>query len=223
MFSYQAVNKDEISCQECDRRIIEMTVTAIFLLSIPMTATTTKNLYTFEEYLQYDDPDNRYELVNGRFEVMTPPTFLHILICDLIRDVLKAEIDRLQLPLIATRETGIRTGLNKSRIADLCVLSKEQVMNSLSEAGICSEPPVLAIEVVSQESIKRDYRYKRSEYAATGVGEYWIVDPIEQQVTILVLDEGLYEESLFTDEQELISPTFAETKLTPQQIFAIDV
>ena len=189
-----------------------------------MTAIAKEHLYSFEEYLTYeDDLDNRYELVNGELEVMTPPTFLHILICDLIRDALKVEIDRLQLPLIATRESGIRTGYSKSRIADVCVLTKEQVMNSLDAAGICDAPPVLAIEVVSQDSIKRDYRYKRSEYAASGVAEYWIVDPLERQVTILVLDEGLYEETVFTDEQELTSPTFTEIKLTPQQIFATEV
>ena len=189
-----------------------------------MTATTTKDLYTFEEYVKSEsDPDNRYELVNGRLKVMTPPTFLHILICDLIRDALKAEIDRLKLPLIATRESGIRTGVNKSRITDICVLSKEQVMNSLDAAGICDKPPVLTVEVVSQDSIKRDYRYKRSEYAAFGVAEYWIIDPLKKQVTILVLDEGLYEKTIFTDEQVLISPTFTEIKLTPHQIFATKV
>ena len=189
-----------------------------------MTAITRENLYSFEDYLVYDDnTDNRYELVNGKLELMTPPTFLHILICDLIRDTLKAEIDRLELSLIATRESGIRTGMNKSRIADICVLTKEQVTNLLNLAGICDTPPALIVEVVSPESVKRDYRYKRSEYAASGVGEYWIIDPLKQQVTILVLDEGLYEETVFTGEQKLISPAFAELKLTPQQIFAVEV
>ena len=189
-----------------------------------MTATTKERLYTFEEYLKYEeDPDNRYELVDGRLEVMTPPTFLHILICDFIRDVLKAEIDRLKFPLIATRESGIRTGVNKSRIADICVLSKEQVMGSLNKAGICDTPPVLIVEVVSPKSIKRDYRFKRSEYAASGIGEYWIVDPLEQQVTILVLDEGLYEETIFTGEEKLVSPTFSKLELTPQQILSTEV
>ena len=188
-----------------------------------MTAITTERFHTFEEYIIYDDnTDNRYELVNGRLEAMTPPTFLHILICDLIRDSLKAEIDRLGLPLIATRESGIRTGFSKSRIADICVLTKEQVMNSLNAAGICNTPPILAVEVVSQESIKRDYRYKRSEYAASGVEEYWIVDPLEQQVTVLILDEGLYEEKIYTAEQKLISPTFTELNLTIKEIFKTD-
>ena len=122
-----------------------------------------------------------------------------------------------------TRESGIRTGFSKSRIVDVCVLTKEQIMSSLKQAGICNTPPVLAVEVVSPELIKRDYRYKRSEYAASGIGEYWIVDPLEQQVTILVLDEGLYEETIFTAEQKLISPTFTELKLTPQEVFATEV
>ena len=40
-------------------------------------------------------------------------------------------------------------------------------------------PPLLAIEIVSPDSIQRDYRYKRSEYAAVGIAEYWIVDALE--------------------------------------------
>lgn len=184
-----------------------------------MTATT-KNLYTFEEYQKYeDDPDNRYELVEGKLELMNPPTFRHILICDFIRDAFKAEINRLQLPWLAIREGGIRTGWRKSRIADVYVVNREQIMDSLDESGILLTPALLIIEVVSPDSIKRDYRYKRSEYAALGIGEYWIVDPIKQQVTVLVLDEGLYEETIFISEQELVSPAFTEIKLTPQQIF----
>ncbi|WP_319423238.1 Uma2 family endonuclease [Pleurocapsa sp. FMAR1] len=185
-----------------------------------MTATTTTKIFSFEEYLQYDqDPDSRYELVDGKLELMNPPTFRHILISDFIQDAFKAEINRLKLPWLAIREGGIRTGWRKSRIADVYVVQKEQVMDLLDESGVLKTSPLLVVEVVSPESIKRDYRYKRSEYAAIEIDEYWIVDPIEQQVTILVLDEGLYEETIFTFEQELVSPTFTEIKLTPKQIF----
>lgn len=188
-----------------------------------MTATTTTKIFSFEEYLQHDqDPDSRYELVDGKLELMNPPTFRHILISDFIRDAFKAEINRLKLPWLAIREGGIRTGWRKSRIADICVVEREQVMGSLDESGVLETSPLLVIEVVSPESIKRDYRYKRSEYAAIDINEYWIVDPIEQQVTILVLDEGLYEETIFTTDQELVSPTFTEIKLTPKQIFSAE-
>ena len=184
--------------------------------------TTIQNSYSFEEYLQYDNPDKRYELVDGKLELMNPPTFRHILIAKFIERELDKEINRLKLPWLAMREGGIRTGWRKSRIADVYVVTKEQIIGSLDESGILSTSPLLIIEVVSPDSIKRDYRYKRSEYAALGINEYWIVDPIKQQVTILVLDEGLYESTSFTLEQ-LVSPTFAEIKLTPKQIFTAEI
>lgn len=188
-----------------------------------MTITTSQNLYSFEGYLQHeDDPDNRYELVDGKLELMNPPTFRHIIIAKFIEQELDKEINRLKLPWLAIREGGIRTGWRKSRIADLYVVMREQIMGSLDESGVLETSPLLVIEVVSPDSIKRDYRYKRSEYAALGIGEYWIIDPIEQQVTILVLDEGLYEETVFTSEQELVSATFKEIKITPEQIFTAE-
>ena len=77
------------------------------------------------------------------------------------------------------------------------------------------------MEIVSPESTKRDYRYKRSEYAALEVPEYWIVDPQENKVTILILNEGLYEETVFSGEETIISPTFSELKLSVQSVLAV--
>jgi Uma2 family endonuclease len=52
----------------------------------------------------------------------------------------------------------------------------------------------LAIEVVSEDDPDRDYVQKRAEYAALGVGEYWIVDPSEQAIKVLVLEGGSYKD-----------------------------
>ena len=45
--------------------------------------------------------------------------------------------------------------------------------------------PALAAEVVSRGSVERDYETKREEYLAYGLLEYWIVDPLKRQVTVL--------------------------------------
>ncbi|MDJ0593990.1 MAG: Uma2 family endonuclease [Pleurocapsa sp. MO_226.B13] len=67
--------------------------------------------------------------------------------------------------------------------------------------------PALVVEVVSpgKENEDRDYRYKRSEYAARGIIEYWIVDPQREKVTVLSLVDGLYEETVFEGSQQIIS------------------
>ncbi len=89
---------------------------------------------------------------------------------------------------------------------------------ALEESAVCETPPLLVVEVVSLESVKRDYRYKRSEYAALEIPEYWIVDPIENKVSVLLLEEGLYEEQIFTGNQTIVSRTFPQLSLTVEQV-----
>lgn len=71
---------------------------------------------------------------------------------------------------------------------------------------------------VSDDSVTRDYRYKRSEYAALGVDEYWIVDPKNEQITILLLEEGLYEETVYQLSDTLVSRLFSDLDLTVNQV-----
>ena len=79
-------------------------------------------------------------------------------------------------------------------------------------------PPQLVIEVVSpgKKNRDRDYRYKRSQYQARGISEYWIVDPIEQKITLFNLVEGLYEERIFKEDQAIASQLLSELNLTSQ-------
>lgn len=52
------------------------------------------------------------------------------------------------------------------------------------------------------------YRYKRSEYAARGIPEYWIVDAQKARITLLTLVDGLYEETVFQGIDIIKSGTF---------------
>jgi Uma2 family endonuclease len=45
--------------------------------------------------------------------------------------------------------------------------------------------PEVVIEVVSPDSVQRDYEEKREEYLQFGVKEYWIVDADRRQVLVL--------------------------------------
>jgi Uma2 family endonuclease len=91
---------------------------------------------------------------------------------------------------------GVRTTV---RVPDLLVLSEElaTALEGATRATITLDmpPPRLVVEVVSpgKKNIDRGYRYKRSQYEARGIVEYWIVDPIAQRVSVLTRIEGLYE------------------------------
>lgn len=177
--------------------------------------------FTFEEYLIYDDgTDSHYELIDGLLVQMNPPVLEHFLITKFLEQTLDAEIDRRSLPWLTFREIGVRTGYSKSRLTDLCVVTKEQAKELLGQSAVFQTAPLLIVEVVSPDSVKRDYRYKRTEYAAIAVPEYWIVDPIAAKVTLLLWEEGLYEETVWAGSQQILSPTFPELNLTVDQILA---
>lgn len=177
--------------------------------------------FNFEEYCVYDDgSDTRYELFDGELIAMPPPLFRHLLIAEFLADVFKAEIKREPLPYLVFREAGIRTGIRRSRIADICVATPEQLSHQLDAAAIFESAPLLVVEIVSASSIKQDYRYKRSEYAVAAIPEYWIVDPIASQIMVLRLEEGLYEQRIFKGTQWIESVLFPELSLTVEQVLA---
>ncbi|MFZ4814625.1 MAG: Uma2 family endonuclease [Phototrophicaceae bacterium] len=64
------------------------------------------------------------------------------------------------------------------REPDLMVLLNGNV-NELTETSMNGAPDI-CIEVVSEESVARDYADKLVEYEAGGVPEYWLFDPIRQ-------------------------------------------
>lgn len=102
-------------------------------------------------------------------------------------------------------------------------------MELLDSSAVFQATPFLVVEIVlkdtaphiSPESSKRDYRYKRSEYAALEIPEYWIVDPQEQKITVLIFNEGLYEVTLYKEEERIISTVFKEVELTGKEVLSV--
>ena len=53
--------------------------------------------------------------------------------------------------------------------------------------------PDLVLEVLSPSTRRYDRRTKLDVYAAAGVQEYWLADPLKQTFEVLVLRNGSYE------------------------------
>jgi Uma2 family endonuclease len=179
---------------------------------------------TLEEYLNYDDgTDTRYELVNGELVVMPPESELNrriamfLLVCFSQQGIPPYRLTmKTELVVSGSRAT--------TRLPDLMVLSEElaTALKGASRSTVMMDmpPPLLVVEVVSpgKENVDRDYRYKRSEYAARGIAEYWIVDPIEGRVTVLEWVEGLYEERVFQGNERIVSLMLPNFDLTSERV-----
>ena len=112
----------------------------------------------------------------------------------------------------------------QTRLPDLMVLSEElaSILGETNRGTIALEmpPPELIIEVASpgKTNEERDYRFKRSEYAARAVPEYWVINLAERKITVYKLVAGFYEEEEFTGDM-LIQSRFEALQLTAEQVF----
>ncbi|MFN6484368.1 MULTISPECIES: Uma2 family endonuclease [unclassified Nostoc] len=185
-----------------------------------MTKTPIK-ISTLEEYINFDDgTDKRYELEDGVLLEMPPGTGKHEAIITLLLVRFFLEIQKMGLPL-QPRPNGTEVLTNKQlRRPDVCVITNEQAKSIETTSAILKTAPPLLVEVVSPESIDRDYNQKTFEYVAMGVFEYWIVDPLENKITVCLLDQSSYKQTMFIEDQRVVSQTFPELILTAQQLFS---
>ncbi|MFB2921967.1 Uma2 family endonuclease [Aerosakkonema funiforme] len=90
----------------------------------------------------------------------------------------------------------------------------------------------LIVEVIST-NWRDDYYNKLRDYEEMGIQEYWIVDyaalgpkkfigdPKQPTFFVCNLEDGEYQMNRFTENTAIISPTFPQFNLSPQQVFAI--
>jgi Uma2 family endonuclease len=184
---------------------------------------------TFAEYLAYDDgTDTRYELVDGELVPMSLGTGRHGAI---IRFVVRQFEDVLTrsgqpwVPLPAL--VGVRSPRGRnwdtSRIPDVTVLAAAQ-WEAMSEReamiNFNEPPPILVVEVVSPSTKTDDYRSKRSEYGLLEILEYWIVDPLDEKITLCILEHQFYDSTEVRGNDLIQSPVFPDLNLTAAQILA---
>ncbi|NEN94696.1 MAG: Uma2 family endonuclease [Moorea sp. SIO1F2] len=198
-----------------------------------MTATTA--LLSLEDYLSYNDgTDRRYELVNGELIAMSQPKGQHGAITEFLNDQYRAEIQAQGLAWVSKQgfiaiclqqrfaiESPRGGRWDTARIPDVTVATLEQWQGMLDREAIIrlnESPPFLVVEVVSESTRTTDYRSKRVEYNLLEIREYWIVDPLKEQVVVLQLVDDLYEETVFVRDELIESTIFPGLQLSAQQV-----
>jgi Uma2 family endonuclease len=196
-----------------------------------------KQKLSFEQFItQLPDEEGRYELVNG--EIMrTLPTRRHETIAELITDFFKDEVKRLKLNYFVSGRIMIRTEnkdlQEQGRHPDVTVVDKTAWESNPSSYSALLFPPQLVVEVVST-NWEDDYVDKLDEYQRLGVTEYWIIDylaiasrsylgnPKQPTIFVYTLTENkIYQMKSYQDQESVVSPTFPDLKLTPEQLWSL--
>jgi Uma2 family endonuclease len=175
---------------------------------------------TLEEFLEAEETEGyRYELARGILEVTDVPNDPHGIVVSNLYDVVSDY--RRNHPRRILRCGGgneFRFWLPRmisGRNPDLAV-----VLRGAPRDWRRRRIPALAVDVVSEGSIERDHVIKREEYLAYGLLDYWIVDPLKRQVTVLTRRGDSWDEAVFRDQQVIQSLVLPGLTTTVAELWA---
>jgi Uma2 family endonuclease len=140
---------------------------------------------TFEEFCELVRDHEKADLIDGVIYMASPENlgahdlfrWLYRLIGDFVEELDAGEV-------FGSR-VAFRLAERQAPEPDLAVVRKDRL--HLKQRNFFNGPPDLAIEIVSPDSVERDYHQKREQYRRARIPEYWIIDELEQRVTLLRL------------------------------------
>ncbi|MGW5878020.1 Uma2 family endonuclease [Nocardiopsis terrae] len=174
---------------------------------------------TVDDLQRTPDDGRRYELVDGSLDVSPAPVSFHTLVTG-----------RLTTHLSNCAPTGVLVmdgpgiTLNpertRHRIPDVAVIRNQDF-----QMPYTTKPPLLAVEVVSPESVLRDHHTKRREYAEFGIPSYWLITPDRDEPSIieLRLKNGEYTEAAAAFGAALLDTELPfPVRVAPQWLLRLD-
>ncbi|MEC4819371.1 MAG: Uma2 family endonuclease [Scytonema sp. PMC 1069.18] len=192
-------------------------------------------LVTFEEFAAWRPDSGRYELHDGVIVEMAQPLGGREKVTGFLARKLTVEFDKLNLPYFIPKKVLVNPSEHESGYEpDVLLLNNNNLVNEplwkkMSTVIYGASIPLI-VEVVST-NWDDDYYMKQGRYEIMGIPEYWVVDylglgakkftgnPKQPTFSVYQLIDEEYQVTQFRGNSPIISPTFPQLKLTPQQVF----
>lgn len=145
-----------------------------------------------EQFVAWCRDDVRAEFVDGEVIIMSPVLAIHDDLFHFLARLLGNYLELRPEGTIRGSEFQVRLRQGLRRVPDLLFIANEHL--DRVKPSYVDGAPDAAFEIVSEDSVDRDWREKFLDYQASGVLEYWVVDPAHQAVRLYRLTDGRYVE-----------------------------
>ena len=147
--------------------------------------------WSAEGYLWLTDHGNRrVEFTDGRIEGLPMPTDVHQSVLLFLHALFRAWL-RPRGGVVMASGMRMRVREGKFREPDVLLLRDRSDPRRQNRYWLGAD---LVVDVVSPDDPDRDLVEKRADYAEAGIAEYWIADPRDETLAVLVLREEAYVE-----------------------------
>ncbi len=158
-----------------------------------MSTTSKTSFIDFEDFCLLVKDGEKADLIDGVIYMASPDNTDANKLNGWLLALMSIYARRKDLGQVYVSRVAFRLDKKNGPEPDIAFVRKDRL--HLVKRGRVEGAPDLAVEIVSPDSIERDYGKKRDQYERFGVREYWIVDELEEKVTLLRLQaSGRYRE-----------------------------
>ena len=143
---------------------------------------------TLREFEQLP-PETLCQLIEGELFMTPSPTTFHQRISMILENALCDFVERTNSGEVFDAPLDVYLSDRDVYQPDIIFVSNEN--KSIIQERIKGAPD-LVMEILSESTGYLDIKTKKKVYEASGIKEYWIVDPMEKSVEIFVLENGRY-------------------------------
>lgn len=177
---------------------------------------------SYEDFLEWADENTHAEWVNGEVFIFMPTKNAHQNVVEFLFVIMNHFARLLKLGKVRIAPFQMRLE-HSGREPDLFFVSNENLENLMDSR--LDGPADLVVEVISNESVKRDREDKFKEYREAGIPEYWVIDsrPDKQRADFYYLNtNGDYELFATEDDEQVYSKVLKGFWLRPSWLWKTD-
>lgn len=153
-----------------------------------MKTATIADPYTFEDFCALMKADDKADLIEGVIYMTSPENTQANKLFGWLFGLMKFFVESTDAGELFGSRVALRLDDRNGPEPDIAFVRKARL--HFVKRGHIAGPADLTMEIVSPDSIERDYYKKRRQYERARVREYWIVDPLREKVALLRLGPG---------------------------------
>lgn len=147
---------------------------------------------SYEEFLALaKDSEERYEYIDGEIYLLSSPKTSHqIALAELFGIFYNWFQGKKCTPLVAPYDITLRRNKENINVVQPDIMVICDLKEKLDEKDYYQGVPSLVVEILSEGTRSKDLIKKLDLYMSCGIGEYWLVNPMNKEITIYLFENN---------------------------------
>lgn len=178
---------------------------------------------SYEEFLELtENSEERYEYIDGEIYLLASPKVIHQKILSELHFVFYNWFQGKKCrPMFAPFDITLKRNAENINVVqpDLMVIC--DLEENLNEKDYYMGVPALVVEIISETTRNKDFIKKLDLYMSTGVKEYWIINPLNREVSVYLFEaNNISQNATYKNDESAVSYYFTGLEVSLGEIFA---